>query len=93
MASNSWKLGHKFELKTEVMEVLHHYAERTPGAYIDVSLESCIVWHYHHADIDIGQAQAKELYTLLDSMLTLKPIETIFHQLHEQLLYDNWLQR
>ena len=64
--------------KTEVMEVLHHYAERTPGAYIDVSLESCIVWHYHHADIDIGQAQAKELYTLLDSMLTLKPIETIF---------------
>ena len=35
-------------------------AERTPGAYIDVSLESCIVWHYHHADIDIGQAQAKD---------------------------------
>ena len=55
--------------KTEVMEVLHHYAERTPGAYIDVSLESCIVWHYHHADIDIGQAQAKELYTLLDSFI------------------------
>lgn len=72
----SWDID--FSWKGEVMEVLQHYAIRTPGAYIDVSLESCIAWHYHHADLEFGQAQAKELYTVLDSMLTLLPVEAIF---------------
>jgi trehalose-6-phosphate synthase/trehalose-6-phosphatase len=74
--SGSWDIN--LVWKHDVMEILHHYATRTPGAYIDVSLESSIVWHYHHADIDVGQAQAKELYTLLDSMLSLKPVEVVF---------------
>ena len=72
----SWDID--FSWKGEVMEVLQHYANRTPGAYIDVSLESCLTWHYHHADLEFGQAQAKELYTVLDSMLTLLPVEAIF---------------
>ena len=57
----SWDID--FSWKGEVMEVLQHYANRTPGAYIDVSLESCLTWHYHHADLEFGQAQAEELYT------------------------------
>ena len=56
------------------------------GAYIDVSLESCLTWHYHHADLEFGQAQAKELYTVLDSMLTLLPLRLYSHHKLEKFV-------
>jgi trehalose 6-phosphate synthase/phosphatase len=59
-ASTAWK--------ESVLPVLEHFADRTPGSFIEEK-EYCLVWHYRMADPDVGEWLANELISILDRML------------------------
>jgi trehalose 6-phosphate synthase/phosphatase len=59
-ASTAWK--------ESVLPVLEHFADRTPGSFIEEK-EYCLVWHHRMADPDMGEWLANELVSILDRML------------------------
>jgi trehalose 6-phosphate synthase/phosphatase len=71
-AEHDFLLG---EWKHAVVNIMSHFSERTPGAYVDETFLSCVVWRYHHADKHTGESQTKELFTLLKKMLALQPLD------------------
>ena len=54
--------------KTRVLPVLEHYADRTPGSFIEEK-EHCLVWHYRLSDPEFGDWVANELVHNLEQML------------------------
>ncbi|HEY3121814.1 MAG TPA: bifunctional alpha,alpha-trehalose-phosphate synthase (UDP-forming)/trehalose-phosphatase [Vicinamibacteria bacterium] len=54
--------------KASVQPVLEHFADRTPGSFIEEK-EYCLVWHYRMSDPDVGEWLANELVSILDRML------------------------
>jgi trehalose 6-phosphate synthase/phosphatase len=59
-ADTSWK--------ARVLPVLEHYADRTPGSFIEEK-EHCLVWHYRLSDPEFGDWVANELVHNLEQML------------------------
>jgi trehalose 6-phosphate synthase/phosphatase len=59
-ASTAWK--------ESVLAVLEHFADRTPGSFIEEK-EYCLVWHYRMADPDVSEWLANELISILERML------------------------
>jgi trehalose 6-phosphate synthase/phosphatase len=59
-ADGSWKAG--------VLPVLEHYADRTPGSFIEEK-EHGLVWHYRLSDPEFGDWVANELVHNLEQML------------------------
>jgi trehalose 6-phosphate synthase/phosphatase len=54
--------------KSRVLPVLEHYADRTPGSFIEEK-EHCLVWHYRLSDPEFGDWVANELVHNLEQML------------------------
>jgi trehalose 6-phosphate synthase/phosphatase len=54
--------------KARVLPVLEHYADRTPGSFIEEK-EHCLVWHYRLSDPEFGDWVANELLHNLEQML------------------------
>ncbi len=54
--------------KKEVFEVLEHFADRTPGSYVEEK-EFSLVWHYRMSDPEFGEWLANELNSTLDELL------------------------
>jgi trehalose 6-phosphate synthase/phosphatase len=54
--------------KARVLPVLEHYADRTPGSFIEEK-EHCLVWHYRLSDPEFGDWVANELVHNLEQML------------------------
>lgn len=73
--SRTWHLtigrGFDIDWKEDVQKVMSHFVMRTPGAFVDTSYYSCVVWRYQHADREVGDAQTKELFTLLKSAMAM----------------------
>ena len=59
-ADGAWKAG--------VLPVLEHYADRTPGSFIEEK-EHGLVWHYRLSDPEFGDWVANELVHNLEQML------------------------
>ena len=62
----------------EISAVLEHFKLRTPGSFVDVTCDSCMIWYYTNADPDFGFRQAKDLHQHLDRMLRAWPLEAVF---------------
>ena len=60
--------------KDDVRSVFADYVARTPGSRIEEK-STAMVWHYREADPDLAQWQARELTSLLDEMLSNRPVE------------------
>lgn len=56
------------EWKAQVMPVMHHFAERTPGVVLEEG-DASLTWHYNDADADFGRLQARDLQKHLESFL------------------------
>lgn len=54
--------------KSQILPVMQHFAERTPGVVIEEG-EASLTWHYADADTDFGLWQARDLYKHLESFL------------------------
>jgi trehalose 6-phosphate synthase/phosphatase len=54
--------------KKQVFEVLEHFADRTPGSYVEEK-ELSLVWHYRMSDPEFGEWLANELNSTLDELL------------------------
>lgn len=63
-------------LKQEVLSLLQHYEERTPGSYM-VENQSSITYHFHETDDEYASWQSKELTTLLHDVLANAPVEVV----------------
>jgi trehalose 6-phosphate synthase/phosphatase len=59
-ADGSWK--------ARVLPVLEHYADRTPGSFVEEK-EHGLVWHYRLSDPEFGEWVANELVHNLEQML------------------------
>jgi trehalose 6-phosphate synthase/phosphatase len=78
-ASEEWEpIGSAPDLswKPEVRRVLSRYAERTPGARIEEK-SSSLVWHYREVEEDLGEWQALELTSVLETMLHNVPVQVV----------------
>jgi trehalose 6-phosphate synthase/phosphatase len=62
--------------KPNIMGVLEHYTERTPGSYIENKTHS-LTWHFRDADDEFGNFQASELVASLEKMLGNAPVEVL----------------
>jgi trehalose 6-phosphate synthase/phosphatase len=62
--------------KGEVRRVLARYADRTPGARIEEKSAS-LVWHYREVEEDLGDWQALELTSVLETMLHNVPVQVV----------------
>lgn len=54
--------------KSQIMPVMVHFAERTPGVVIEEG-DASLTWHYVDSDTDFGRWQARDLYKHLESFL------------------------
>jgi trehalose 6-phosphate synthase/phosphatase len=54
--------------KKDVYEVLEHFADKTPGSYVEEK-EFSLVWHYRMSDPEFGEWLANELNSTLDELL------------------------
>lgn len=54
--------------KSQILPVMQHFAERTPGVVIEEG-DASLTWHYADADTDFGRWQARDLYKHLESFL------------------------
>jgi trehalose 6-phosphate synthase/phosphatase len=54
--------------KDQVYPVLEHFADRTPGSFIEEK-EYSLVWHYRMSDPEFGEWLANELVANLEEML------------------------
>ena len=69
--SSEWDSSHPNvpdNWKSEVYEVLEHFADRTPGSYVEEK-EYSLVWHYRMSDPEFGEWLANELNSTLDELL------------------------
>jgi len=62
--------------KDEVRSVLADYVARTPGSRIEEK-STAMVWHYREAEPDLAQWQARELTSMLDELLSNRPVEVV----------------
>jgi len=70
-ASGEWeplRAGGSTEWKARVRPVLEHFADRTPGSFIEEK-EHGLVWHFRMADPEFAPWLANELSSTLDKML------------------------
>jgi len=70
-ASGEWeplRAGGSTEWKARVRPVLEHFADRTPGSFIEEK-EHGLVWHYRLSDPEFGGWVANELVHNLEQML------------------------
>ena len=56
------------EWKARVFPVLEHFADRTPGSFIEEK-EFSLVWHYRMSDPEFGEWLANELTSTLEQLL------------------------
>jgi trehalose 6-phosphate synthase/phosphatase len=56
------------EWKSEVMPILEHFVDRTPGSFVEEKKYS-VVWHYRTAEPEFGVWLANELVSMLEAML------------------------
>lgn len=69
--TKTWESLHKNnsdEWKDKVFPVLEHFANRTPGSFIEEK-EYSLVWHYRMSDPEFGEWLANELASTLDQLL------------------------
>jgi trehalose 6-phosphate synthase/phosphatase len=69
--TREWELyrsNYSDEWKQQVLPVLEHYADRTPGSFIEEK-EFSMVWHYRMSDPEFGEWLANELVANLEQML------------------------
>jgi trehalose 6-phosphate synthase/phosphatase len=64
------------EWREKVRPVLADYANRTPGAFIELKRFG-VAWHWRPADPEFGARQARELMVHLDQLLANSPVECI----------------
>jgi len=64
--------------RAEISAVLEHFKLRTPGSFVDITCDSCMIWYYTNADPAFGFRQAKDLHQHLDRMLRAWPLEAVF---------------
>jgi len=79
VASNSWKpmrddLGE--EWKEDVLPLLDHYVDRTPGAFVE-DKEFSLAWHYRLADAEFGLSQAQELLVSLSDAVANTALQVV----------------
>ena len=60
--------------KDQVSDILVHYADTTPGTFVEVKTAS-VVWHYRRADPEFGAWKANQLMVELSEMLSNQPVE------------------
>ncbi|MGI9107052.1 MAG: bifunctional alpha,alpha-trehalose-phosphate synthase (UDP-forming)/trehalose-phosphatase [Pyrinomonadaceae bacterium] len=66
-----WELyrhAYTSEWKEQVLPVLEHFVDRTPGSFIEEK-EFSLVWHYRMSDPEFGEWLANELVANLEQML------------------------
>jgi trehalose 6-phosphate synthase/phosphatase len=63
------RAGETVDWKARVRPVLEHFADRTPGSFIEEK-EHGLVWHYRMGDPDFAPWLANELSSTLDKMLS-----------------------
>ena len=69
--SDAWeplRPGTSTDWKQRVLPVLQHFADRTPGSFIEEK-DFALVWHYRMASEKTGEWLAHELVAMLESML------------------------
>ncbi|KAJ2742420.1 Trehalose-6-P synthase/phosphatase complex synthase subunit [Coemansia sp. BCRC 34301] len=59
-----------------VLPLLQHYAERTPGSFIEMK-EAGVTWHFRNADPEFGEWQANELRANLERVLAHRPLAIV----------------
>ncbi|GMU21543.1 MAG: bifunctional alpha,alpha-trehalose-phosphate synthase (UDP-forming)/trehalose-phosphatase [Phycisphaerae bacterium] len=62
--------------KKQVMEIMQHHVNRTPGTFIEEKTASA-AWHWRNADLEFGALQAKELRLHLMGSLSNLPVEVL----------------
>ena len=69
--TNTWETlrrNYTVDWMTQVYPVLEHFADRTPGSFIEEK-EYSLVWHYRMSDPEFGEWLANELVANLEEML------------------------
>jgi trehalose 6-phosphate synthase/phosphatase len=69
--TNSWETlrrDYPADWKDQILPVLEHFADRTPGSFIEAK-EYSLVWHYRMSDPEFGEWLANELVATLEEML------------------------
>lgn len=69
--AGDWELyrkGYSDEWKQQVLPVLEHFVDRTPGSFIEEK-EFSMVWHYRMSEPEFGEWLANELVANLEQML------------------------
>lgn len=56
------------EWKAQVMPIMHHFAERTPGVILEEG-DASLTWYFSEADREFGRLQARDLLKHLESFL------------------------
>ncbi len=62
--------------KADLMAVLEDYVDRTPGSRME-NKETALVWHYRETEEDLGNWQAMELVSMLETSLRNEPVEVL----------------
>jgi trehalose 6-phosphate synthase/phosphatase len=62
--------------KRHARRIMEDYAARTPGARIEEKSAS-VVWHYRESPDDLGEWQALQLASVLESLLAQSPVEVV----------------
>jgi trehalose 6-phosphate synthase/phosphatase len=68
--------GYSPEWKRDVYAFLEHYADRTPGSFVEEK-EFSLVWHYRMSDPEFGEWLANELAHDLEQMLADTPLRAV----------------
>ncbi|KAJ2469858.1 Trehalose-6-P synthase/phosphatase complex synthase subunit [Coemansia sp. RSA 2322] len=64
------------EWHAAVLPLLQHYAERTPGSFVELK-EAGVTWHFRNADPEFGAWQANELRANLERVLAHRPLAIV----------------
>jgi trehalose 6-phosphate synthase/phosphatase len=68
--------SYSIDWKERVSPVLEHYADRTPGSFIEEK-EFSLVWHYRMSDPKFGEWLANELVSTLEGMLAETDLQAV----------------
>jgi trehalose 6-phosphate synthase/phosphatase len=68
--------GYSSDWKRDVYPFLEHYADRTPGSFVEEK-EFSLVWHYRMSDPEFGEWLANELAHDLEGMLADTPLRAV----------------
>lgn len=68
--------GYSSDWKRDVYPFLEHYADRTPGSFVEEKGFS-LVWHYRMSDPEFGEWLANELAHDLEQMLADTPLRAV----------------